>query len=278
MLHPDDFLFQALPIWNAFTERLVAASPAASRPPLYHFSYLKRLYLSFEPPRLISLCHLITGPFVSQPPFTFQVWPDLSETKTKSFWRAFGFTNPLMLPPTSPSKVHWLLAPLLPGTLFSLLWSPLHALSMAALLLFLLTTMNLAYLPTVHFVALRSLFPFRQAVYSRFFAKACTILQALHWSRQYQQLCHFSSPPLRLSLCPLFRLSFYRKLYDKNRILPPLLSSRSMDTHFSRGTTRLMSWPGKVRYSCPLQSLVVSLPYLSNPLYSFLGLEAYCLI
>ena len=39
-LHPDGFLSSALPIspnWNAFTERPVAQSPAASRPPLSHF-------------------------------------------------------------------------------------------------------------------------------------------------------------------------------------------------------------------------------------------------
>ena len=29
-----------------------------------------------------------------------------------------------------------------------------------------------------------------------FSAKACAILQALCWSRQYQQVCHFSSPPV----------------------------------------------------------------------------------
>ena len=54
MLHPDDFLFQELPLlltnWNAFTERLVAASPAASRLPLSHFSSLRRLYLLCESP------------------------------------------------------------------------------------------------------------------------------------------------------------------------------------------------------------------------------------
>ena len=33
----------------------------------------------------------------------------------------------------------------------------------------------------------------------------------------------------------------------------------SPDTCFSRGTTRLLSWPDGERYSCPLQSLVVCL-------------------
>ena len=45
-------------------------------------------------------------------------------------------------------------------------------------------------------------------VCSSFFAdaQAGAILQALCWSRQHHQACHFSSPPLRLSLC-LYPLS-----------------------------------------------------------------------
>ena len=51
------------------------------------------------------------------------------------------------------------------------------------------------------------------------------------------------------------------------------------DTRFSRETTRLISWPDEERYSCPLQSLLVSLSsYLSYPLSSYLGREEYCLI
>ena len=55
-LHPDGFLYLAIPIlpnWNPFTERLVAPSLAASRPPSSHFS-LKRLYLPYDSSRLIS--------------------------------------------------------------------------------------------------------------------------------------------------------------------------------------------------------------------------------
>ena len=33
-------------------------------------------------------------------------------------------------------------------------------------------------------------------VCSRFSAEACIILQAFDWSRQHQQVCHFSSPPI----------------------------------------------------------------------------------
>ena len=35
-----------------------------------------------------------------------------------------------------------------------------------------------------------------------FSAETCAILQGLCWSRQHQQVCHFSSPPLWLSHCP----------------------------------------------------------------------------
>ena len=79
MLHPDGFLSWALPMspnWNASTERLVAPSPAASRPPLSHFFSPRLLHLPDESPWLTSLFFLISGLFVSQPPFLFQVWPD----------------------------------------------------------------------------------------------------------------------------------------------------------------------------------------------------------
>ena len=51
MLHPDGFLYLALPItpnWNAYNERLVAPSPAAFSPPLSHFSSPRLLYLPYE--------------------------------------------------------------------------------------------------------------------------------------------------------------------------------------------------------------------------------------
>ena len=69
-----------------------------------------------------------------------------------------------------------------------------------------------------------------------------------------------SSPP-----CPLFHLSFYLKLYGRSGrnclLSPPVLSgyNGSPDIRFSRGTTRLMSWPDGERYLCPLKSYVVSL-------------------
>ena len=93
------------------------------------------------------------------------------------------------------------------------------------------------------------------SVCSSFFAEARDILQAFCWFRQHQQVCHFFS---------LF-------LSDSRSVFSSIFC-------FSWGTTRLMSWPDREYYSCLLQSLVVSLLYLSYLLLSFLGLEAYCLI
>ena len=69
-----------------------------------------------------------------------------------------------------------------------------------------------------------------------------------------------SSPP-----CPLFRLSFYLNLSGRsgrNCLLSSSVLSDyngSPNTRFSQETTRLMSWSEGERYSCPLQSFVVSL-------------------
>ena len=86
---------------------------------------------------------------------------------------------------------------------------------------------------------------------SSFSAEACAILHALCWSRQHQQVCHFSSLLLLFdsSPCPLLHLSSYFKLCSRSGrnclLSTPVLSSYngSPDTRFSRGTTRLMSWP-----------------------------------
>ena len=68
---------------------------------------------------------------------------------------------------------------------------------------------------------------------------------------------------LSSSPCPLFHLSSYLKLCGRsgrNCLLSSVLSdyNGSPDTHFLRGTTRLMSWPDRERYLRPPQSLVVS--------------------
>ena len=104
-----------------------------------------------------------------------------------------------------------------------------------------------------------------------FSAVACAILHALCWPRQHHKVCHFSSLLLlsdsrsvlaTLSSPPCFLLSQTLWRSGRNCLLsPPVLSgyNGSLDTRFSRGTTRLMSLPDGERYLHPLQSLVVSL-------------------
>ena len=88
-----------------------------------------------------------------------------------------------------------------------------------------------------------------------------------------------SSPP-----GPLLLLSFYLKLCGRSSrncllsLIVLLGYNKSPDTRFSQGTTRQLSWPDGKRYTCPLQSLVVSLLLSLVSTLFFLGLEAYCLI
>ena len=108
-------------------------------------------------------------------------------------------------------------------------------------------------------------------VCSSFSTEACAILHALCWSRQHQQVCHFSSLLLLsdsvmfLPPCPLLHLFFYLKLCGRSGrnclLSPPVLSgyNGSPDTCFCQGTTRLMKWSNVERYLHPPQSLVVSL-------------------
>ena len=103
-------------------------------------------------------------------------------------------------------------------------------------------------------------------VCSSFSAEACAILHPVCWSRQQQQVCHFSSLLLLSdSFCFLLHLSCYLKLCDrsgKNCLLSSSVPSGyngSPDTRFSRRTTRLMSWQDGVRCLRSSQSLVVSL-------------------
>ena len=80
-----------------------------------------------------------------------------------------------------------------------------------------------------------------------------------------------SSPPY-----PLLHLSFYLNLSGRSGrnclLSPPVLSgyNGSPDTRFFWATTRLISWPHGERYSCLLQSLVVSLllSLVSTPIFS----------
>ena len=129
-----------------------------------------------------------------------------------------------------------------------------------------------AFLPTALSVALRPLFPFRQAQYVQVSplkpAPFCTLFAGLGSTNKstislffcYYLTLVLSSPP-----CPLLQLSSYLKLCGRsgrNCLLSPSVLSGyngSPDIRFSRETTRLTSLPDGERYLRPPQSLVVSL-------------------
>ena len=141
-----------------------------------------------------------------------------------------------------------------------------------ALFLFLLARAAPAFLSTALSVALRPLFPFRQAQCAQVFplkpAPLCTLFAGLGSTNKsaisllfsYYLTLVLSSPP-----CPLLHLSSYLKLCGRSGrnclLSPPVLSGYNgyPDTRFYRGTTRLTSLPDGDRYLHPPQSLVVSL-------------------
>ena len=217
-------------------------------------------------------------------------------------WRAFASTHPFMLPSTCSREALVACPPVLFGICLPSPWSPpipLHALAVipltlakvrlsptltlsplmiwysgqTALFLFLLARAAPAFLPTALSVALRPLFPFRQAQFVPVFplkpAPFCTLFAGLGSTNKSAIFLLFflcltlvlSSPP-----CPLLHLSCYLKLCGRSGrncpFSPLVLSSYngSPDTRFSRGTTQLMSLPDGERCLHPLQSLVVSLP------------------
>ena len=142
-----------------------------------------------------------------------------------------------------------------------------------ALFLFLLARAAPAFLPTAFSMALRPLFPFRQAQYVPVFplkpAPFCTLFAGLCSTNKSAISFLFSScltlvmssPPPN----PFLHLSSYFKLCGRSGrnclLSPPVLSdyNGSPDTRFSRGKTRLMSWPDGECYLRPPQSHVVSL-------------------
>ena len=141
-----------------------------------------------------------------------------------------------------------------------------------ALFLFLLAMAAPAFLPTTLSVTLRPLFPFRQAQYVQVFrlnpAPFCTLFAGLGSTNKSAIFLLFSyclTLVLSSSPCPLLPLSFFLKLCGRsgrNCLLSPsvlLDYNGSPDTRFSRGTTRLMSWPDGEYSLRPQQSLVVSL-------------------
>ena len=121
-------------------------------------------------------------------------------------------------------------------------------------------------------MALRPLLSFRKAQYAQIFplksVPFCKLFAGLG-STSKSSISSLLPSYLILSLfslpCPLLHLSFHLKpsgRSGRNCLLsPPALSdyNGSSDTRFSRGTTRLMSWPDGERYLRPLQSLIVCL-------------------
>ena len=216
----------------------------------------------------------------------------------RSSWRAFASTHLLMLPSTCSREALLACPPCLSCNLCSQWNPPfpLHALALiplflakvrlspiltlsplmiwcfgqTALFLLLLAKVAPAFLPTALSVALRPLFSFRQAQYAQVFplkpAPFCTLYAGLGSTNKSAIFLLCSCLPLTLSSPPCFllHLSFYPKLCGRSGRNCPLSPSvllgynGSPDTRLSRGTTRLMSWPDRVRYLRPPQSLVVS--------------------
>ena len=139
-----------------------------------------------------------------------------------------------------------------------------------ALFLFHLVRAAPAFLPIALSVALRSLFPFWQAQYVQVFplkpAPFCMLL-VVSAAPTSLPFLFSSSSPIGLSFCP--------RHPALSSIFPHVLSdyNGSPDTRFSRGTTRLMSWPDGERYLRPPQSLAVSLflPLVSTLVFSGTG-------
>ena len=170
-----------------------------------------------------------------------------------------------------------------PLTLAKVRFSPILTLSplmiwysgLMALFLFLLAKAAPAFLPTALTVALRPLFPFLQAQYAQVFplkpALYCTLCAGLGSTNMpATSLLVYLTLVLSSPLCPLLHLFIYLKLCGRSArnclLSPPVLSGYNgyPDTRFSRGTTRLMSWPDGERYLRPLQPFCSLSPLVSR--------------
>ena len=218
----------------------------------------------------------------------------------RSSWRAFASTHPLMLPSTSlreallacPACPPWNLPSFIVESTFS---SPCSRsdlpLSRQGVALAHLDSLSL--LDLVLWTDGSVPFPFGKGssgvfvncslcgteatlsilagpVCSSFSAKACIILHALCWSRQHQQVCHFSSLLLlsdsrsvltTLSCPPSFLLSqtLWQIWQELSSLSCSILLRWVPDTRFSQGRTQLTSWQDGERYLRPPQFLMVSL-------------------
>ena len=92
------------PNWNAFTNRPVASSLAASHSPLCYFS-LRLLYHPYESLRLILLCHLMNRLCLPTSfPISGLARLGVKQRLCRSYWRAFASPHSLILPSTSPRE------------------------------------------------------------------------------------------------------------------------------------------------------------------------------
>ena len=125
---------------------------------------------------------------------------------------------------------------------------------LTALFLFLLARAALAYLPTALSVAMRPLFPFRQAQYVQVTllkpAPFCTLFAGLgstNKSAIFVLFSYYLTVVLSSPFCPLLHLFFHFKLSGRSGrncfLSPPALSgyNGSSNIRFFRGMTRLMS-------------------------------------
>ena len=119
-------------------------------------------------------------------------------------------------------------------------------------------------------MALRPLFPFQQVQYVQIFplkpVPLCTLFAGLGSTNKPATslllLSDSRSVLATLSFSPSFLLpETLWQIWQELSSFSSVLSGCNgfTDTRFSRGTTRLMSWRNRERYSCPLQSLLVSL-------------------
>ena len=137
--------------------------------------------------------------------------------------------------------------------------------------LFLLARAAPAFLPTALSVSLRPFFSFQQAQYAPVFAPFCTLFAGLGSTNKSAISLFLSDSRSVLSSIFPFISNFVADLAG-TVFSPPVISgcSGSPDTRFSRGTTRLMSWPDGERYSRLPQSFVVSL-FVSTLVFSRAG-------
>ena len=189
--------------------------------------------------------------------------PFLLEVCLSSRWSPHFSLHALALIPLSLAKVQ--LSP-------TMTLSPLPMIfysGLTALFLLLMAKADPAFLPTALSVALRPLFLFQQAQYAQVFplkpASFCTLFADLGSTNKSATslllLSDSRSVLATLSSPPSFLLSqtLWQIWQELSTLSCSIRLHGSPDTRFSRGTTRLTSWPDGDRYLRPPQSLAVSL-------------------